>query len=300
MKKHAYLIMAHNDFFILEKLIELIDAPYNDIYLHIDKKVGNVDFSKFEKIVKHSKIYFTKRMNVKWSGYSQIACEFLLLKTAVKNNYSYYHLLSGVDLLIKPPKTIYDFFEKNQGKEFVAFQSFESISEEAIGRVKYYHLLNGYRRHKNKIVRVFSNIFYKNVLKIEKKLKINRIKKSKLEYRKGANWFSITDKLAKYVLTKEKEIQKTFNHTNCADEVFLQTIVYNSKFKDKVYRNFKDEHCDSLRHIDWNRGGPYTFRKEDYQELISSNNFFARKFSTKVDQEIIEMIYNKIKEQKNG
>lgn len=300
MNKHAYLIIAHNEFYILKKLLKLIDAPFNDIYIHIDKKTKNVDFKELEKCVKKSKIYFTERINVKWSEYSQIECEYLMLKEATKNNrYSYYHLLSGVDMLLKDAKTIYDFFEKNKGKEFVAFQDFDSINDEAKSRVQYYHLLNGNRRHKNKCIRVSSSIIHRLVIWIQKKLKINRIKKSKLEYRKGANWFSITDDLARYVLTKEKEISKTFKHTNCADEVFLQSIVYNSSFKEKVYRKHKEEHCDTKRHIDWKRGTPYTFTKDDYKELINSNNFFARKFSTVTDKEIIDMIYKKIKEQKN-
>lgn len=36
MKKHAYLIIAHNDFEILENLIILLDDMRNDIYIHID------------------------------------------------------------------------------------------------------------------------------------------------------------------------------------------------------------------------------------------------------------------------
>ena len=35
MKKHAFLIMAHNQFDLLEMLIKLLDDPRNDIYLHI-------------------------------------------------------------------------------------------------------------------------------------------------------------------------------------------------------------------------------------------------------------------------
>lgn len=43
-KKHAYLIMAHNNFYILEKLLRLLDDSRNDIYVHIDKKVSEFDF----------------------------------------------------------------------------------------------------------------------------------------------------------------------------------------------------------------------------------------------------------------
>lgn len=38
MKKHAYLIIAHNNWKILERLLILLDDNRNDIYLHIDRK----------------------------------------------------------------------------------------------------------------------------------------------------------------------------------------------------------------------------------------------------------------------
>ncbi|CAK7080896.1 MAG: hypothetical protein PARBB_03974 [Parabacteroides distasonis] len=38
MSKHAYLIMAHNEPIILNKLLLLIDDERNDIFIHYDKK----------------------------------------------------------------------------------------------------------------------------------------------------------------------------------------------------------------------------------------------------------------------
>ena len=37
--RHAYLIMAHNEWELLNTLLSLIDDTRNDIFLHIDKKV---------------------------------------------------------------------------------------------------------------------------------------------------------------------------------------------------------------------------------------------------------------------
>ena len=37
-KKHAILIMAHNQFEILEKLMIQLDHQRNDLYIHIDRK----------------------------------------------------------------------------------------------------------------------------------------------------------------------------------------------------------------------------------------------------------------------
>lgn len=39
IQMHAYLIMAHKNIEQLKKLLKLLDAPDNDIFLHIDKKL---------------------------------------------------------------------------------------------------------------------------------------------------------------------------------------------------------------------------------------------------------------------
>ena len=49
MKKHAYLILAHNNFYCLERLLKLLDDERNDIFLHVDKKVKNFDSDEIYK-----------------------------------------------------------------------------------------------------------------------------------------------------------------------------------------------------------------------------------------------------------
>ena len=61
MEKHAYLIIAHNEFYILERLIKLLDDKRHDIYLHIDLKVKDFDFDYFQKLVKESNLYFSSQ-----------------------------------------------------------------------------------------------------------------------------------------------------------------------------------------------------------------------------------------------
>lgn len=54
---HAFLIIAHNEFDILEKVIKLLDDNENHLYIHIDKKVKDFNFDKFSSITKKSKIF---------------------------------------------------------------------------------------------------------------------------------------------------------------------------------------------------------------------------------------------------
>ncbi len=276
---HAYLIIAHNEFGLLKKLINLLDCNSNGIYIHIDKKNENFNFAEFEKITKKANLVFVPRVEVSWSGFSQVQSELSLIKEAVKKEYDYYHLISGSDLPLKSNEFIDDFFEKNRGKEFILF---EEIEPYIYKRVRYYHFLREFlfKYKKGQFLRFLNEVsIIPQIL-----LGINRIKRNGLEIKKGSQWFSITHSLAKFICENEKYIYKNFKYTSCADEMFLQTLVHNSKFKNSVVN-------DNCRHIDWTRGRPYIFRKEDYQSLINSDKLWARKFSEKIDKEIVENIY---------
>lgn len=56
-----------------------------------------------------------------WRDYSQIKIEIVLIKVASQKNYAYYHLISGVDLLLKSQEEFHQFFKKHNGKEFIHF-----------------------------------------------------------------------------------------------------------------------------------------------------------------------------------
>ena len=120
MKRHAYLIKAHHQFDLLEKLLRLLDDERNDIYIHIGVGV-NYDRARFEKCVKRSGIFFVYPVKESWGGYSQIESELHLFEAAAENSYAYYHLLSGVDLPLKTQDEIHAFFDANDGKEFIYF-----------------------------------------------------------------------------------------------------------------------------------------------------------------------------------
>ena len=44
--------------------------------------------------------------------------------------------------------------------------------------------------------------------------------------------------------------------------------------------------------IDWKRGNPYVFRESDFEQLVSSGQLFARKFSWNLDKRIVEKLRN--------
>ena len=288
MSRHAYLITAHHQFEILEKLLLLLDDPRNDIYIHIDGKVKNFDFDHFTHILKYSPVVFVSRISVFWGGYSQIAATLTLLEASTQNGYAYYHFISGVDLPLKTQDCMHDFFDHHKGTEFVGFEA-PVMPQRFYSRFQIYHL------YQDRIGRKKSPLYYWEEILVffQKRSRLRRIKSEDIVFQKGCNWFSITDDLAKYILSKVNFIEKTFAHSRCCDEIFIHTLVMNSDFKDRIYQMGYDEDSSSaacMRYVNF-KYKDNVFRTADYDDLISSELFFARKFDINIDSNIVEKIF---------
>ena len=286
MKKHAYLIMAHTQPELLKKLLKMLDDERNDIYLHIDSKAKDYPLDEVAAVLQKSKCIFTERTDVKWGSYSQIHCEMVLLKEAVKTEHAYYHLLSGMDLPIKSQEQIFAFFEKYKGLEFVD-EDGATISEAALSRVKYTHKFYGKAGSVKDILGALS-------VKGQKLLGVDKTQKyGNIIFQKGRNWFSITHGLAKLVVEKEDWIQEVFGQSVCGDELFLQTVARNSEYAEKICNPNTMPEVPDTRYIDWKRGSnnnPYVFREDDFEELKNALGLFARKFDLNVDKKIVEKL----------
>lgn len=67
--------MAHNNFHVLKRCMQILDSPRNDFYIHIDKKVHNLNMDEIKDYVSISKIFFIESQNVYWAAFSQIRAE---------------------------------------------------------------------------------------------------------------------------------------------------------------------------------------------------------------------------------
>lgn len=305
MKKHAYLIMAHNNFYNLEKLLSLLDYEDNDIFLHIDNKVLSFERDYYENIIKNGNIYIYSKYSTNWGGYSLVECEMFLLEEAFKQgHYQYYHLLSGADLPIKKHSEIVNFFDKNNGYQFVQFldEKLKKEKRKLLIRVKYYHFLQEYRNiSKNVVIRKTLRYVAKILLGIQMVFRIDRIKDNSMDFKYGSQWFSITEEFVDYLMREKEYIRKIFKYTMCPDEFFIQTMLFNSGFKDEIYQYKKlNNEKGNVREINWKKSSdpshPYVWTNQDFKELLDSKALFARKFEAKLDKEIIDHIYLVMKE----
>lgn len=206
MGKHAYLIMAHDEFDVLKEILSDLDDERNDIFLHIDKKVQSCPFEMLESCVKKSNFYLVKRMNVNWGGYSQIACELHLIEQATKiKKYDYYHLITGVTYPIKTQDTIHEFFDKNQGIEFVGYDNKKDYGD----RVRYIHIFNELGKPDTKLKQIKSG-FQNKIVIMQKRINFCKSSVRNIEFKKGLVYWSLTDNAIRFILSQKKIIKNIF------------------------------------------------------------------------------------------
>lgn len=280
-EKQAYLIEAHKCDEMLLTLLRMLDVPWNDIFIHMDSKNTDYQPETVECRMKYAKVFHAKRHSVVWGGVSQVKAELVLLKTAVAHGpYQHYHLISGVDLPIQTQEDIRAFFEANPDKEFVHFDPhpFSPFNDE---RVYYRHFFQNIDLRRHPVLGVINGI----LLSGQKLLRIKR--NQDVHFTKGSNWFSCTDGFARYLLTKEEWVLQVLDKTFCSDEFFVQTLIAQSPYQDKIYQGPGDT---SARAIDWDRGNPWVWKYADLEQLKASPCMFARKFDIEKEPELVHEI----------
>lgn len=286
--KHAFLIIAHAEYPVLEVLLRMLDDERNDVYLHVDRRSAALYDQVALFRMKRVALYLLPRpMKVCWGDISQVEVEYLLFQTAAAQGpYAYYHLLSGVDLPIQTQDDIHAFFQKHQGKEFVGFWQDARHQRDLDRKVSRYYLFTKQLKENKGLTRSFASCCRNVVLAVQKATRYRRTQE--MRFMKGPNWVSVTHSFVTWLIEQKPFVMKRFRYTLCPDEIFLQTLLWNSSFKDKVY-SWQDAEQSSLRKIDWQRGNPYVWKEQDCEELFRSDKLFARKFSSS-EMELIHRI----------
>jgi len=272
MTKHAYLIIAHEQPLMLQRLIGELDDERNDIYVHIDRK-ALFDGSDLHA-EKSNLIVLEKRIDGRWGDYSLVEIEFALLRTATEqNHYKYYHLLSGVDLPVKPQNVIHTECQQLKDTEFIGLAQNDND-----------RLLRWSSQHRFLFCKNFKsrNIIVRTIRRawalIQSAVGYRRYRKT---VKRGSQWWSITDSFAQYAINMEDEIKRDFKGTFCPDEMVFQTLCWNSEFRNRVY-SITDEFNGCKRWIKWVNGELIPLDESMIAEAKKSTAWFARKLPAKI------------------
>lgn len=263
--KQAYLIISHNEFEVLQRLIDLLDHERTDIYVHIDKKVKVLPRLHSKK----SGLYVLEdRIDVRWGHYTQIACEMLLFETAHRQGpYQHYHMLSGTHLPLKPIEELLAYYDTHLGEEIM------DIWETCTGRgnIKLGKWNFWLRHHKspNLFVRKVAQSFWRLNMAVQKRLPIYHLPDE--QYVKSCNWVSLTQKAVEHLIRRQEQIHKIYQYSLCGDEYFVASELSHGTFK------IHDE--KKILFQIWDGDGPRVLTKADEGAILNSGCLYARKFS---------------------
>lgn len=101
----------------------------------------------------------------------------------------------------------------------------------------------------------------------------------------GSQWHTLSRRAVNYLMQfiqDQPEVVEHYRHTMIPDESFVQTILLNAP--DLQFVN------DHLRYISWTPPYPAVFGTADFQTLIQSEKFFARKFDLRQDAQIFDQL----------
>lgn len=266
----AFLIIAHEEFDILRRLVASLDDGAHDIYIHIDKKVRDLPLIETQK---SRLVFLDRRMDVRWGHVSQIECEYLLWESASRNGpYDSYVLLSGTHLPLKPLDQVKDFFRLHQGENLM--QGFSRADGyQKILKMNRYNLFLRDAHYGPGWKRRFYQRMWRGCIKIQEAFDIQNLKNE--DFFASQNWVALTQEALDYMLAIKQDVLKKYKYTFCGDEWFAATELAHSPLATTIVnpRNFV--------YSEWGEANPRFFTLEEYEGLCRLDYVFARKFKSR-------------------
>jgi hypothetical protein len=280
----AHLIVVHKNPLQLLRLLQRLKHPSFDIYVHVDKKISIDDFTFLKNNIEFS--FVEHRTTCNWGGNSVLMSIINSVEEILTSgkSYGYINVISGQDYPLMSSQGILDYFQKNEGMNFISFD--ESSKSEwwtsARSRYEKYHLTDLNVRGKYMLQSIL------NRLTPERKFPYFK----KLYGGNNSTWWTVTGDCAKHVvetITGNKKLSRSLHYSWGTDEFIVSTIIMNSSFREKVINN-------NLRYIDWSerKASPKTLNITDFHLLERSTMMFARKFDIELDDAILNLIDQKL------
>lgn len=266
---HAWLIIAHNEFDILQRLVSVLDVVQNDVFIHFDKKVKHLP----EIRSRYSRVSVLKnRIDVRWGSVSQIQCELALFEAAAQiGPYDYYHVISGVTLPLRPMKEINGYFENAGGKSVLTGLCQDLPYQETL-KVRRYNFFLKHYTSRCSGVRALSQFLWKSAIAGQRVLGIETNREK--SFYKASNWLSLTEEAVQFILSRKRTILKTYRWSFCGDEYFVPSELMASSLNDKILNS------ENYLHREIVRSTATTYRLDDLQSLTATGCLFARKFTS--------------------
>lgn len=208
----------------------------NYIVIHVDKKT---DIEPFKLLLLNNThvVFMNERFEIYWGGVNSVKATISAMKIGMELHGERFVLLQGKDYPLRNNLEIDSFFEKYRNVNFIKACNITKAKRKYSYMKCYgFHLYNNvdrttfnFRRCLSKIL----NIINKLGIKYRKGYYYNSRTNTRYDIYWGAAQFSLTKDCVNYILRvveKDERLLDFFKYRFPVDELFFQTIVYNSHF----------------------------------------------------------------------
>lgn len=274
--KTAHLILAHSAPEQLARLVRRLEHPQAACFIHIDRKTPLAPFTA--ALAGTDVRFIRQREKVYWGAYSIVQATLNGFREILdsEGDYAHVNLLSGQDYPLWHAGRISAYLDARREQSFMRFLSVEEDWQEAIPRLREYHLTHYRFPGRYRLQRLLNRIMPARTMP-RGLVPVGR-----------SQWFTMAMPAVKYVtdyLDTHPDVVRFFKWTWAPDELLFQTILYNSPFRETLVN-------DDLRYVDWSDGqpSPRILTMEDADRLLSSGKLFARKFDMYRHPEILDYL----------
>lgn len=285
--KIVYIILAYKLPAMLNRLVDRIEDGSSLILIHVDRKTDDATYQAMtQRLGGRPKVHFLReRFVCNWADFGRVAASLAALRKFVSDGGvdDRIVLLSGQDYPLKPPIDVKAYFDVRPEISFIDNFPMPKPGWQIDGGM---YLLERGRAASGlsawEIIRQLGSLIEADQSDSSPRRRLPL----RLVPFCGSSWWALTYDCASYVVQfvdEHPEIVEFFDNVVVPDEMFFQTILLNSPFRDKIL-------SDDLHLIEWSEGGIRTFNASDFGRLVMSNKLFARKFDLHHNIEILDLL----------
>ncbi len=291
----AVLCFAHKDPELLNVQIAQFTENSDDVdfYIHLDAK----SLWMKDSIKKGEHVFFVSNpVSVTWGDDSMMKALFNSWEDIRSKNrlYDYFIMTTGQDLIVK--SGLKKYLSANRGKIWIDAEEQDSIRKQVLAHKFPKVFCRDLSKHSCLPLRILRSIYFR-LLKFHGIPKRNlNFDLSSLKFYYSFNWSVMPYNVFEYCLdyiSNNPDFKQIYLNTILPEDSFLGTLIMNSPYKDNVVLLSTRKTATQTFHYPFSVH-PRVLSMIDIHEIESSNCYFARKFDSKVDFEVIEYFRDKI------
>jgi hypothetical protein len=289
----AFVILAHKNARQVARLFRAVHRSGDVVVLHFDRRADPALHRLGRELARtHSNVVLLRSRSIFWGGYQIAAVQIEAIAAALRISDHWHHFinLTGQDFPIKPIGQLDAYLAAQPNANYVSW--FDPLAsplwQNARERLTRYYFewpwLERVLRLRGVGRRLRQLLHWQNQLPHIPGLSR---KWPEFQYYGGANQVVLSRSGARYLSTDPAALRivRWLKHAALVDEIVFQTVLLNGPLAPTVIN-------DHLHEIDFPAHSPHprTFRSDDFDRLVQSPDFFARKFDEAVDAQILDRL----------